>query len=111
MEELFRFTITRAAERRDVATIPLGRRSALQEQLTSPLDKAAKRATASATPLSPSNDWAVLENAALAFVRTNLNWIVALSSETPASPLPALRQLLTDLQTVQPGSAPESWLS
>jgi hypothetical protein len=97
MEELFRFTLTRPADRTDVSTLPL-ERTRLQIELTTALPS---RAT--------GDQWAALQNAALDFITGNLVWIVSLNSQTPPSPIPSLKTLLAALQSVAPGADVSAW--
>src|SRR3989304_1510373 len=100
MEELFRFSITRAAERTHAATLPLARSTQFQDEL---VEIAAR----------PRLLWSHLQAAALGFITNedNVNWILNFNSQAPASPVPALKQLLTDLQLVTSASQPSEWLT
>ncbi len=95
MEELFRFTITRPAERTNATTLPLERSSQFQEELVS---QAAERR------------WELLEETALIYIQGNLPWILTLTGQPPVAPgALILKQLLLDLQAVQTGSLPNTW--
>ncbi len=94
MEELFRFTITRPAERTNATTLPLERRSPFQEELVSQ---------------AAEGRWQLLEETALIYIQGNLPWILTLTGQTPDAPIPVLKQLLSDLQAVQAGSPSDTW--
>lgn len=72
MDELFRLNISRPAEATNAATLPLERRTPLQNELQ-------KIITA-----DPRAAWQLLELPALEFLSTNLQWIEALNTETGA---------------------------
>src|SRR5260370_7721143 len=92
MEELFRFTITRSAERTNATTLPLERRSPFQEEL---VNKAVERG------------WQLLEETALTYLEANFPWILTIISLTPDPPVPALKQLLSNLHPLHVGSTPD----
>jgi hypothetical protein len=101
MEELFRFTLNRPANRTSAATLQF-EQTPFQSELTnaaSPPDGAAAR-----------DPWASLQNYALGFIEKNLSaWILSLASQAPPSPMPQLKTLLAALQAVQPGVDPAAW--
>lgn len=102
MEELFRFTLTRPADRTETTTVPLQHNTQLQDMV------------AGAAKTGPAQDsWASIQKLALDFIKANLStWIASLAGQTSPAPTPflALRQLLTALQAVQPGSLPATWI-
>ncbi len=101
MEELFRFTITRPAERTNAATIPLERSSQFQEELVCQAAELVSQAA--------EHVWKLLEKTSLIYIQDNLPWIITLIGQTPVAPVPVLKQLLSDLQAVQAGSSPNTW--
>lgn len=99
MEELFRFSVARAAERTHAATLPLERKTQFQDTLIE-----------IATP-RPNLQWSQLTDAALNFIMNNAeNWIFKFISQQPDPSVAALKQLLADLQLVTSASRPPKWL-
>ena len=108
MEELFRFTITRPADRTSVNTLPL-ERSDFQDKLTTAASGVGDNQMGM-TALPSGEPWIALEGVAMEFITKDLSkWIAPLATQSPPPPLPILKQLLADLQTIDETSKPAAW--
>jgi hypothetical protein len=101
MDELFRLTVSRPADRTNAATIPLERPTEFQEILQGIVSD------------PEPQKWVRMEQRATGFLESNLGWIASLYDETASTGDPALARALlrfrTDLRKALAASPPPTW--